>query len=216
MNPFPTAPRGVKPSRSVVRGAASERWDDGFVAKREKPQDSESGLLSSPVILLGLLGLLPGTPIWRSLFALPPTERAVRSAKIVARRLDRASHSTLEIGTTQRPRAASSSSATLGSMILRNAGLGAMLLMYASWDLMGVIDRGEFSSGAMEWDVFLGACGLVPICLVFLTLSHVLRPVAWNAKSDSAEDEAKRLNKSYFVASTRAEDVEFLEKVWQM
>eukprot|EP00930_Biecheleria_cincta_P072743 TRINITY_DN6009_c0_g1_i1.p1 TRINITY_DN6009_c0_g1~~TRINITY_DN6009_c0_g1_i1.p1 ORF type:complete len:236 (-),score=32.17 TRINITY_DN6009_c0_g1_i1:233-940(-) len=176
-----------------------------------KPEESSSSeLLSYPVMLLGFLGLLPGTPVWRSLFALPPAERAVRSAKIVARRLGRASRKALGQGHT------SSTGPPLGTMILRNAGLGAILLMYASWDLMGVMARAEVSWGTIAWDAFLGVCGLVLMCLVFLTLSHVFRPVPRNAEPNSAEDEAKRLNESYFVAATLARDVEDLERIWQM
>jgi hypothetical protein len=100
-------------------------------------------------------------------------------------------------------------------MILRNAGLGSILLMYASWDLMGVMGRSEFSWDTIAWDAFLAACGLVPICLVFLTISHVFRPVPRNAEPNSAEDEAKQLNESYFVAPMLARDVEDLERIWQ-
>jgi len=195
------------PAYNVSRRAKG--LDASSTSNQEGLRDSLSDLLGYPAVLLCLLGLLPGTPLWHSLFALPPAERAVRSAKIVARRFGRASRKAL--GPT------SATGPPLGTMILRNAGLGSILLMYATWDLMRVMvmNNGEFSWDTIAWDAFLGACGLVPICLVFLTISHAFRPVSRNVEPNSAEDEAKQLNESYFVAPMLARDVEDLERIWQ-
>jgi len=222
MNPLFTASQvrsrvSIRQSRAYNVSRRAKGLDASSTSNQEGLRDSLSDLLSYPAMLLCLLGLLPGTPLWHSLFALPPAERAVRSAKIVARRFGRASRKAPGPPLGARLGPTSATGPPLGTMILRNAGLGSILLMYATWDLMRVMvmDNSEFSWDTIAWDAFLGACGLVPICLVFLTISHVFRPVSRNAEPNSAEDEAKQLNESYFVAPMLARDVEDLERIWQ-